>query len=142
MGRARRGVEDPGAVIVGPLATAILGTVPAGRRRPRGLVPACLLLLLDDAPSHGYELIDRLGALGLSDSACRAVYRQLRSLEVVGVVSAEIETRATGPSRKVYRLTPAGRDVLAHGAGPADDLVDTLEALLDRRRLAGREQEP
>jgi PadR family transcriptional regulator PadR len=86
--------------------------------------------LLDDAPTHGYELIDRLSALGLSESACGAVYRQLRSLEVVGVVSAEIETRAAGPSRKVYRLTPAGRDLLADSARPGPDLVEALEALL------------
>jgi PadR family transcriptional regulator AphA len=71
-----------------------------------------LLGLLMSQPRHGYELyrefsrdLDRVWRIGLSQ-----LYAQLKQLEANGLVTAQAESQATRPSRKVYHLTPAGRE--------------------------------
>jgi DNA-binding PadR family transcriptional regulator len=64
-------------------------------------------------PQHGYELyreldrdLGRVWRLGLSQ-----LYGQLRQLEEAGLVASETEPQANRPARKVYHLTPEGRQV-------------------------------
>lgn len=83
-------------------------------RLERFLEP-CLLLLLAECPSHGYELIERLGGSVLSYDAPDPglVYRNLRRLEEQGMVSSEWETGGAGPARRLYQLSSDGEDYLA-----------------------------
>jgi DNA-binding PadR family transcriptional regulator len=88
-----------------------------GRRqgtRWRFTAPAVLLLLLD-GPAHGYDLLARLGdvfprAGGLPDSG--SCYRVLRALEREGAVTSSWETAKAGPAKRVYAITPKGRERL------------------------------
>lgn len=75
----------------------------------------CLLLLLQRHPAHGYELIQSLSDSGLmkSDPDPGSVYRHLRRLEEDGFVSSEWQTGGSGPAKRLYRLTPEGKEVLA-----------------------------
>jgi len=70
-----------------------------------------LLYLIKKNPSYGYQLIDDIGNLPfpgpVPDSA--AVYRMLRQLEKSELVRSEWEHGETGPSKRVYWITPAGR---------------------------------
>jgi DNA-binding PadR family transcriptional regulator len=74
-----------------------------------------VLGLLSARPAHGYEL-DRL--LRLTDAATwlelsgKHVYYVLRKLEGAGVLTSSREPGGRGPDRKVYSLTPAGRQLL------------------------------
>ena len=80
--------------------------------RDEGLSPQPVLLgLLMAAPRHGYELYQEfereLGAvwqIGLSQ-----LYAQLKQLEEAGLVASHTEPQPSRPPRKVYHLTPAGR---------------------------------
>ncbi len=82
------------------------------RRMGQFLDPA-LLLLLKQAPAHGYTLLDRLPEFGLEHLAPTVVYRALRQMETQGWVTSTWEEEETqGPPRRVYALTPAGREVL------------------------------
>ncbi|MCA1692030.1 MAG: PadR family transcriptional regulator, partial [Actinobacteria bacterium] len=54
------------------------------QRRP--FLPVCLLVLLAEAPSHGYELAERLKEWGFELSGPGPVYRELRMLEEGGLV--------------------------------------------------------
>lgn len=114
-----------------------------GRACPRRIyrfVEPCLLLLLHHGPAHGYELADRLGALGLEGSdeagSCApvdssVVYRTLRAMERQGLVTSEWDTTATsGPPRRVYRLTPLGDQVLASWVADLRETVRLLQAFL------------
>jgi DNA-binding PadR family transcriptional regulator len=88
-----------------------------GRRqgtRWRFTAPAVLLVLLD-GPAHGYDLLARLGdvfprAGGLPDSG--SFYRVLRALESEGSVTSSWETAEAGPAKRVYAITPLGREQL------------------------------
>ncbi len=80
----------------------------------RRFLEPCLLLLLHQGASHGYELISALEPFGLGDVAPGPVYRTLRDLEAAGLVQSEWDTESSeGPARRVYRLTQAGRHCLA-----------------------------
>jgi len=75
----------------------------------------CLLLLLRQRSTHGYELIQSLGEFGFSEGEADpgSVYRHLRRLEEDGLVTSEWQTQESGPAKRLYRLTPEGDEVLA-----------------------------
>lgn len=77
-------------------------------RRPRELLAPSLLLLLAEAPGHGYDLMDRLKPLGFDWDGPGPIYRELRTLEAAGLVTSAWDVGASGPGRRVYDLTAAG----------------------------------
>ena len=87
-----------------------------GEDRTRSLLPAepHLLLLLMGGAAHGYELLTQLAELGLRSAHGDqgAVYRTLRRLEESGCVVSRWETGGSGPARRIYEITAAGRDLL------------------------------
>jgi DNA-binding PadR family transcriptional regulator len=84
------------------------------QRRP--LLPCCLLLLLAETPSHGYELADRLKQWGFELSGPGPVYRELRVLEENGLVRSTWSPSGSGPVPRVYELTSAGKKALDRAA--------------------------
>jgi DNA-binding PadR family transcriptional regulator len=77
------------------------------------VVREVLLALLAGEASHGYQLRARLAlALGpLADALNDGqVYVTLNRLEKAGLVSSERVGQTDRPDRKVYELTPAGRE--------------------------------
>ena len=95
------------------------------QRRP--LLPSCLLLLLAETPSHGYELAERLKQWGFELSGPGPVYRELRVLEEGGLVRSTWSPPRSGPVPRVYEVTAAGRRALDRAA---EDLVE-IERLLE-----------
>lgn len=119
--------------------------MPRGRRRWRGgrrgvagpwriyrFVQPCLLLLLHQRPSHGYDLIERLGEFGLGESIVdpSMVYRYLREMEGEGLVISDWDTGEAGPARRVYRLTSQGDEYLARWVMGLRETKRTLEGFL------------
>lgn len=106
---------------------------------PGTYLHGCLLLLLSESPSHGYELAERLGGLGIGNVDMGTVYRALRRLSDDGFVDSTWEEPLAGPARRRYWVTPAG-------ASSLDDCTSTVVAtsrslgafLTRRRRLAGQ----
>ncbi|PRX50989.1 PadR family transcriptional regulator PadR [Prauserella shujinwangii] len=98
---------------------------------PRGLLDACLLLLMRERPAHGYELRSRLARLGLTEQAPGSIYRALRRLHADGLARASWQHSAcTGPDRRVYAITPEGEEALELTRAAAVDLVHTLDTFL------------
>jgi PadR family transcriptional regulator PadR len=83
--------------------------------RIRRFVEPCLLLLLHQGDSHGYDLLERLREFGLGQENVDSsvVYRYLREMEERGFVTSVWDTEGAGPPRRVYRLTPEGDQYLA-----------------------------
>jgi poly-beta-hydroxybutyrate-responsive repressor len=106
----------------------------------RHFVEPCLLLLLRERPSHGYELAERLRALGFVDGDAAGVYRSLRSMEREGLARSAWRSSAAGPARRTYQLTPDGHAALDAVIRELRDTRRTLDSFLDRysRHAAGR----
>ena len=81
-----------------------------------GVVREVLLALLAGEASHGYQLRARLAlALGPLAEALNdgQVYVTLNRLEKAGLLSSRRVGQTDRPDRKVYELTPAGRERVA-----------------------------
>lgn len=106
---------------------------------PRNYLRPCLLLLLAEGTSHGYELLDQVGALGLDRVDPGGLYRCLRAMDEEGLVRSTWEPSATGPARRTYELTDEGREWLHVVAGSLNELARSL-AVYRRRyeRVADR----
>ena len=92
-----------------------------------------LLLLLREAPAHGYELIERLPEL-LPDERVDMgnLYRVLRALEEQGVVRSEWDAEAPGPAKRIYELTDEGRALLDAWAAALAAAREQVGAFLAR----------
>ncbi len=87
---------------------------------------SCILVLLHQTPSYGYALMENLRQFGFQPEQMdiSILYRALRDLEEMGLVSSNWSEESLGPQRRVYTITPEGELVLA----------DWIEALRERRR--------
>jgi PadR family transcriptional regulator len=81
----------------------------------KGVLSLLLLQLLAEQESYGYEVVQRLQAVGLTDVLEGTVYPALARLEREGRVSARLVSSSSGPARKYYRPTRAGYQALATG---------------------------
>ncbi len=116
-------------------------------RELHGLLQPFLLLLIFERPGHGYNLIDRLKAMGLPDVEPGHVYRVLRSLERERSLISGWETAGAGPARRCYRLTAKGRDDLRSCLAGLAQLHQVIGASLQRSagafaRLPGANRDP
>ena len=105
---------------------------------PRALLAPSLLLLLAEAPGHGYELMERLKPLGFDWGGPGPIYRELRALEGAELVASAWSAPRAGPVPRVYELTTAGRQALDRCADNVVDLATLLNQFLDRHRALGR----
>jgi PadR family transcriptional regulator PadR len=78
----------------------------------RGVVELCVLSLLDDHPSYGYELIQALRTWQPLAASEGTLYPLLHRLSRLGYLAVGWQESTAGPPRKYYELTPAGRQLL------------------------------
>lgn len=98
----------------------------------RSYVRPCLLLLLAEGPSHGYELLEQVRRLGVRNADAGGLYRCLRAMEQSHLVSSWWEPSQAGPARRSYVLTEAGREALDSSATSLGEVHQLLGALLAR----------
>lgn len=94
----------------------------------RFVEPVVLLLLKKKGHSYGYDLSVDLEKHALTDAEIEraALYRTLRQLEKNGNVSSEWQMEASGPARRVYRLTPKGERHLIEWATVLDHVSRSM----------------
>ena len=76
----------------------------------KGILDLCVLALLEQGDSYGYDLAGSLARK--VEVADGTVYPILRKLASEGVVSTYLQESQNGPPRKYYHLTDAGRNKL------------------------------
>ena len=104
---------------------------------PRHYLKPCLLLLLAEGPSHGYELLEQVRRLGIQGAEPGGLYRYLRSMEKEELVSSWWEPSQAGPARRTYILTDAGREALRASVDSLRDVRQLLVDLVDRYDTLG-----
>lgn len=98
----------------------------------KGVLSLVLLQLLAERESYGYELVQRLHAIGMTDVLEGTVYPALARIEREGRVSARLVSSNSGPARKYYRPTQAGYAALAAGTAAWSSFVDVVGEVLSR----------
>jgi len=99
---------------------------------PRNYLRATLLLLIGEAPAHGYDLLEQIAGLGLHTIDAGGLYRALRVMEGDGLVASTWEHSASGPARRTYRLTIEGGEWLHVWAGALRETHRYLSSYLHR----------
>lgn len=99
---------------------------------PRNYLRPCLLLLLAEGASHGYELLEQVSVLGMQKADPGGLYRTLRAMEQEDLVRSWWEHSQSGPARRTYDLTEEGRDWLHAWAGSLREVHRLLGRYLTR----------
>lgn len=104
------------------------------RELASGDLPALILAVLGDGPSHGYAIaraVERLseGALHMKEGT---LYPALRVLEQDGLVVGTWEAQPKGADRKVYTLTETGHAEKAKRTQALHDYATLIHTILGR----------
>ena len=99
---------------------------------PRNYLRATLLLLIGEAPAHGYDLLEQMGGMGLHTVDAGGLYRALRVMESEGLLTSAWEHSESGPARRTYSLADEGREWLHAWAGALRETHRYLSAYLAR----------
>jgi len=99
-----------------------------------GTVSLALLAVVANSvePMYGYQIAKRLEQTGDGVLAGKqsALYPVLRNLEGAGLLDSFVEPSVSGPPRRYYRATPAGRDALVDWTAAWRATRDSLDAVL------------
>jgi PadR family transcriptional regulator, regulatory protein PadR len=109
-----------------------------GHRRGRGgrverFQVAAILLLLNERPGHGYDLLERLPPLiGEERVDVGNLYRVLRALEEQGLVASEWDESVPGPAKRTYELTDEGAAALERWTTALTETRNRIDHFLER----------
>jgi PadR family transcriptional regulator PadR len=113
------------------------------------LLQPAILTALAQGDLHGYRIVRQVAALPIFKGRppdVSGVYRSLRLMESRKLVVASWNMSERGPAKRLYRLTPAGRQCLLHWRETlivyreaiGDLLVATRKACVGASRRQGR----
>jgi poly-beta-hydroxybutyrate-responsive repressor len=105
----------------------------------RDMLIPYVLLAISLQRGHGYLIEEYLRGLGFLGLEMSTLYRTLRQLERDGLLRSEWEPGPSGPARRVYVLTDAGRAWLDTWASA----LESYRSMIDRffGLYAGRGQQ-
>lgn len=98
----------------------------------KGALEHCVLALLEGEERYGYELVTALSEAGLvaSEGTVYPLLTRLRKVELVATVWRDSDS---GPPRRYYTLTDAGRRALEDFRLAWEDFTTTVDAVLGRK---------
>jgi DNA-binding PadR family transcriptional regulator len=79
----------------------------------KGTLEGCVLQIIGNEETYGYDITRRLNELGFADVVEGTVYTILLRLERNGLVTVTKRPSGQGPPRKFYALNATGRQKLA-----------------------------
>ena len=113
-----------------------------GPGKPDRYIQPSILMSLLGGESYGYEMLQQIGEYGFinGDAPPGMIYRHLRQMEDDQLVQSRWEAEGTGPARRVYAITPAGReeleawiDYMRRHAKTLTDFVERYAGLLQEK---------
>jgi DNA-binding PadR family transcriptional regulator len=106
-----------------------------GPIKSKTVLPVLVLHMLETGPDHGFGLMQRIEAVctDLLAVNTNTIYPLLRRLEERGFISGEWD-HPTKRTRRIYAITPAGRERLARIKANMLPYLDYLAASVERLR--------
>jgi len=97
----------------------------------KGVLDMCLLAVIAEDPSYGYEMARKLEHRGLTLVSEGSIYPLLSRLQRSGLVETFSKESAGGPPRKYYRIVDEGRRQLQGWIGEWKALTDGVDHVID-----------
>ena len=105
------------------------------------LIQPAILAILAEGPLHGYRLAERIGAMpgfARQKPDVSGVYRFLKAMERKGFVVSAWDLSESGPAKKAYQITAAGRRCLRRWVETLEQYRDGIAVLLKATRRAAK----
>ncbi len=94
----------------------------------KGALELCVLALLQKQDSYAYEIASQLSdSIGMGEGT---IYPLMRRLQTDRLVETYLVESSSGPSRKYYRLTDAGKKSLASQKSAWTSFSGAVESIL------------
>jgi PadR family transcriptional regulator PadR len=78
----------------------------------KGVLDMCLLAVIAEEPSYGYEMVRKLAERGLDLVGEGTIYPVLSRLQRGGLIEGYLVESPGGPARKYYQVTKVGTRTL------------------------------
>lgn len=96
----------------------------------KGFLELAVLAVIAEGETYGYEITASLAEAGLGTVKGGTLYPILGRLEEAGHVSTQWRAGDSGPGRKYYSMTPAGRQELKQRANTWRRFATQLDNLM------------
>ena len=107
-------------------------TEPIDIQLKKGVLELCVLELLSQEDNYAYEIARRLAeAIGMGEGT---VYPLMRRLHTEGLVETYFVESSTGPSRKYYRISRAGRAELVRERAGWREFTRAVDSIIGGRK--------
>lgn len=97
----------------------------------KGVLDLAVLAVLDGEDGYGYDIVRRLRDGGLAEVGDASVYGTLRRLYSSGALTSYVVPSESGPHRKYYGITPAGRAQLKQQRDDWTTFSTTVSSILE-----------
>jgi PadR family transcriptional regulator PadR len=101
-----------------------------GTQLLKGVLDMCLLSIIREEPSYGYEMVRKLQDRGLSLVSEGSIYPLLSRLQKAGLLDGFLVQSSEGPARKYYRITESGTAALETWTQEWNQFRDGVEDVL------------
>jgi len=91
----------------------------------------CLMSIIDEEASYGYEMVKKLRDRGLDLASEGSVYPLLSRLQRQGMIESYLVQSSEGPARKYYRMSNRGRSSLAQWRNDWTGFRDAVDGVLN-----------
>jgi PadR family transcriptional regulator, regulatory protein PadR len=95
-----------------------------------GVLDMCLMSIIQEEPSYGYEMVSKLRSRGLDLASEGSIYPLLSRLQKHGLIESYLVQSSEGPARKYYRMSENGRQVLAQWRSDWAGFRDSVDSVL------------
>jgi PadR family transcriptional regulator, regulatory protein PadR len=101
----------------------------------KGVLEMCILSVITEQRSYGYEISEKLASRGFSFVSEGTIYPILLRLQNEGAITAEYLPSPTGPPRKYYETTEAGKEKLSTSIAAWRELQEAVDRTIERSSL-------
>ena len=97
----------------------------------KGVLDMCLLAIIEEEPSYGYEMASKLSDRGLDLVSEGSVYPTLSRMQRSGLIEGYfVEADGSGPPRKYYRIAKDGEERLKVWKEEWSSLSDGVDSVV------------
>lgn len=96
----------------------------------RGTLEGCIVKIISEEETYGYEIVSRLRAYGFEDVGEGSTYPILVRLEKKKIISSLYKASPLGPKRKYYFLTDTGKNFLREFEIIWNDVKNSVDRIM------------